>query len=120
MKIGLAAGVAVAVAIAIAIASGSVAVAESAPVGRACQEVSGGVNASVLSSSYQSGGVRLDKQRGASSCVSSATGMSCLLNDPGRVVVSSGGVSKTYKAPFLAKVRITADGDTIACRVVGA
>jgi len=112
MKMGLAAGAA------IVLAFGSAAVAEPAPVGPACHEVSGGVKASILSSSYRSGDVRLDKQRGASSCVTSAAGTSCLLNDPGRVVVSSGGTVKRYKIPLLARAKITAKGSEIACRIV--
>jgi hypothetical protein len=78
------------------------------------------MKASVLSSSYRSGDLRLDKQRGASSCATSAAGTSCLLNDPGRISVTSGGASRTFKTPFLAKVRITAKGGEIACRIVGA
>ena len=76
------------------------------------------MKASILSSSYRSGDVRLDKQRGASSCVTSAAGTSCLLNDPGRVVVSSGGTVKRYKIPLLARAKITAKGSEIACRIV--
>jgi hypothetical protein len=114
MKMCFAAGAA------IVLAFGSAAVAEPAAAGRACQEVSGGVRASPLASSYQSDGVRLDKQRGASSCAASASGLSCLLNDPGRVTVSSGGAVKTYKVPLLGKARVTARGPQITCRIVKA
>jgi hypothetical protein len=116
MKMGPAAGAA----IVLAFGSAAVAIAGPAPVGPACHEVSGGVRASALSSSYQSGDVRLDKQRGASSCITSAAGTSCLLNDPGRVVVSSGGAVKRYKIPLLGKAKVTAKGSEIACRIVKA
>jgi hypothetical protein len=114
MKIRFAAGAVVVLAL------GSPAVAGSAPVGSACHEVSDGMKASVLSSSYRSGDLRLDKQRGASSCITSAAGISCLLNDPGRIVVASGGTVKRYKIPLLGKARITAKGSEIACQIVKA
>jgi len=113
MKMGFAAGAVV------VLAFTSAAVAE--PTGRrACQEVSSGVRASPLASSYRSDGVRLDKQRGASSCRTSDEGLSCLLNDPGRVTVSSGGTVKHFKVPLLGRARITAKGGEVTCRIVRA
>jgi hypothetical protein len=114
MKMGLAAGAA------IVLTFGSAAVAGAAPVEPACHEISGGVKASALSSSYRSGDLRLDKQRGASSCVTSAAGTSCLLNDPGRIVVSSGGAVKRFKVPLLARAKVTAKASEIACQIVKA
>ncbi|SFK43409.1 hypothetical protein [Caulobacter sp. UNC279MFTsu5.1] len=114
MKMRLAAGAAV------VLAFGSAAFAEPAPVGRACQEVAGGVHASRLASRYQSNGVRLDKQRGASACRTSAEGLSCLLNDPGRVTISSGGTVKRFKVPPLGRAKITAKGSEITCQIVRA
>ncbi|KRA61347.1 hypothetical protein ASD89_04915 [Caulobacter sp. Root656] len=116
MKIRFAAGVVVVLAFTSAAGAG----AEPATAGRSCQEISGGVRASPLASSYRSDGVRLDKQRGASACRTSAEGLSCLLNDPGRVTVSSDGTVKHFKVPLLARARITAKGGEVTCRIVRA
>jgi hypothetical protein len=114
MKIRLAAGVAV------VLAFGSVAIAGPASVEPACRETSSGVHASPLASSYQSGGVRLEKQRGASACATSSQGLSCLLNDPGRVTVSSEGTVKHFQVPLLGRAKVTVRGREVTCRIVRA
>jgi hypothetical protein len=112
MKMRLATGVAA------VLAFGSIAVAEPAPAGRACREVSGGVPASPLASSYNTGQVRVDKQRGSSVCDGMNSGLYCVISDPGRFSVTSNGVSKTFALPLLAKARLKVRGGEIDCRVL--
>lgn len=114
MKMRLTAGAAIFLALA------STATAGPAPAEPACREIPDAVRASPLASSYQSGGVRLEKQRGASACTTSGEGLSCLLNDPGRVTVSSGGTVKHFKVPLLARAKVTIRGGDITCKVVRA
>ncbi len=112
MKMRLAAG------IAIVLAFGSAAMADAAPVTRACREVSGGVPDSPLASSYDTGEVRIEKQRGSSVCDGMDGGLYCVISDPGRFSVSSGGASKTFALPLLAKARLKVRGAEISCRML--
>jgi hypothetical protein len=110
MKIRLAAGVAV------VLAFGSA--ADAAPARRACREISGGVSASPLASSYDTGKVRIEKERGSSVCDGLDGGLYCVISDPGRISVASGGVSKTFALPLLAKARLKVRGAEISCQVL--
>ena len=112
MKMRLAAGVAM------VLTFGSVALAGTAPAGRACREVSGGVPASPLASIYDTGQVRIEKQRGSSVCDGMDGGLYCVISDPGRFSVVSGGVSKTFALPLWAKARLKVRGDDIDCLVL--
>lgn len=112
MKMRLAAGVA------IVLTFGSVAIAGAAPSGGACREVSGGVPASRLASIYDTGAVRIEKQRGSSVCDGLDGGLYCVISNPGRFSVTSSGVTKTFALPFLAKARLKVRGDDIDCLVL--
>ena len=108
----------VAAAVAVMVVWGSTAMADPAPAGRACREVSGGVAASPLASHYETGDIKIDRQRGSSVCDGMNGGLYCVIIDPGRLSVSSGDVSKTFRAPLLAKVRIWINGDKITCKLI--
>ena len=108
----------VAAAVAVMVALGSTVMADPAPEGRACREVSGGVLASPLASHYNTGDIKIDKQRGSSVCDGMDGGLYCVITDPGRFSVASGDVSKTFRAPLLAKVRVWITGDKITCKLI--
>jgi len=113
MKMGLAAGAAV------ILAFGCATLAEAgASANRLCREAPGGVPASPLKSTYDTGQVRIEKQRGSSVCDGMEGGIYCVLSDPGRFSVTSAGVSKTFTLPLLAKARLKVHGAEISCRVL--
>ncbi|NGM48402.1 hypothetical protein G5B46_02155 [Caulobacter sp. 602-2] len=73
---------------------------------------------SPLAARYATDGFRLERQRGVSQCSGEGGRMSCLLTDPGRFRVTTGGERKTFSAPPLAKLRISSDGRSIRCAPV--
>lgn len=108
----------VAAAVAVIVALGSTALAAPASANRACRKVSGGVPASLLEGVYQTGNIKIDRQRGSSVCDGMDGGLYCVIVDPGLFSVSSGGDAVTFKAPLLAKVRIWVVGEKITCQII--
>lgn len=112
MKMRLAAGVAMLFAL------GSAPLANAGSTGHACREVIGDVPASPLKSTYDTGRVRVEKQRGSSLCDGLEGGLYCVLSNPGRFSVKTSGASKTFAVPLLARARLKVSGDDISCLVL--